>query len=174
MTVSVHLVSILRSSDLKRIPNIITALRILGAACLLLCNPAGVAFWVIYGLCGISDMLDGYLALDPRGADSDMAVDMGRGNRRHQDRQSGFCTNCLQTLLLSTHRGQQIDRSPALHSRAYGVLVHCPHSLCGWRRHIRRHSGRPLYPDTEARFAGQDSLKAERQSVPAARTAWRW
>ena len=44
------------------IPNIITTLRILGAACLLLCNPAGVAFWVIYGLCGVSDMVDGYLA----------------------------------------------------------------------------------------------------------------
>ena len=44
------------------IPNIITALRILGAACLLLCNPAGVAFWIIYGLCGLSDMLDGYMA----------------------------------------------------------------------------------------------------------------
>ena len=44
------------------IPNIITALRFLGAACLLLCNPAGAAFWVIYSLCGISDMLDGYLA----------------------------------------------------------------------------------------------------------------
>ena len=25
-------------------------------------SPARVAFWVIYGLCGISDMLDGYLA----------------------------------------------------------------------------------------------------------------
>lgn len=44
------------------IPNIITALRILGAACLLLCNPASAAFWVIYGLCGVSDMADGYLA----------------------------------------------------------------------------------------------------------------
>ena len=47
---------------MKHIPNIITAFRFLGAACLLFCNPAGVAFWVIYGLCGISDMLDGYLA----------------------------------------------------------------------------------------------------------------
>ena len=46
----------------KHIPNIITTLRFLGAACLLLCNPAGAAFWVIYGLCGISDMVDGYLA----------------------------------------------------------------------------------------------------------------
>ena len=44
------------------IPNIITTLRILGAAVLLLCNPASVAFWVIYGLCGVSDMADGYLA----------------------------------------------------------------------------------------------------------------
>ena len=47
---------------LKHIPNIITAVRFLGAACLLLCNPTGVTFWFIYGLCGLSDMLDGYLA----------------------------------------------------------------------------------------------------------------
>ena len=44
------------------IPNLITTIRILGAACLLLCNPASAAFWVIYGLCGVSDMVDGYLA----------------------------------------------------------------------------------------------------------------
>ena len=47
---------------MKHIPNIITAFRFLGATSLLFCNPAGVAFCVIYGLCGISDMLDGYLA----------------------------------------------------------------------------------------------------------------
>ena len=47
---------------MKHIPNILTAFRFLGAASLLFCNPAGVAFWVIYGLCGVSDMLDGYLA----------------------------------------------------------------------------------------------------------------
>ena len=34
----------------------------LGALCLLLFSPASVAFWVLYGFCGISDMLDGYLA----------------------------------------------------------------------------------------------------------------
>ena len=48
--------------SVKRIPNIISALRIIGAICLLLFYPACVVFWVIYGLCGISDMLDGYLA----------------------------------------------------------------------------------------------------------------
>ena len=47
---------------MKRIPNIITVLRFLGAVSLLLCNPESVAFWVIYGLCGVSDMADGYLA----------------------------------------------------------------------------------------------------------------
>ena len=47
---------------MKRIPNIITALRILGAAGLLFCDPSGATFWVIYGLCGVSDMADGYLA----------------------------------------------------------------------------------------------------------------
>ena len=34
----------------------------MGAFCLLLCSPTRAAFWVIYGLCGISDMVDGYLA----------------------------------------------------------------------------------------------------------------
>ena len=46
----------------KHIPNILSALRIIGAFCLLSCSPATVTFWVIYGLCGISDMLDGFLA----------------------------------------------------------------------------------------------------------------
>ena len=47
---------------MKHIPNIITILRFVGGACLLLCDTAGAAFWVIYGLCGVSDMADGYLA----------------------------------------------------------------------------------------------------------------
>ena len=47
---------------MKHIPNIITVLRILGALCLLFCNPAGAALWVIYSLCGLSDMIDGHLA----------------------------------------------------------------------------------------------------------------
>ena len=47
---------------MKHIPNIISALRIPGAICLLFVNPVSVAFWVIYGLCGMSDMLDGHLA----------------------------------------------------------------------------------------------------------------
>ena len=48
--------------NVKQIPNIVSALRILGAICLLLFYPASAAFWVTYGFCGISDMLDGYLA----------------------------------------------------------------------------------------------------------------
>lgn len=47
---------------MKHIPNTISTLRLLGAICLLLCNPASAGFWVIYGLCGVSDMADGYLA----------------------------------------------------------------------------------------------------------------
>jgi Phosphatidylglycerophosphate synthase len=46
----------------KRIPNILTTLRFLGSICLLICSPASAAFWIIYGLCGVSDMADGYLA----------------------------------------------------------------------------------------------------------------
>ena len=47
---------------MNRFPNIISTLRITGAICLMIFSPASVAFWVFYGLCGISDMLDGYLA----------------------------------------------------------------------------------------------------------------
>ena len=59
---------------MNRIPNIISALRIPGAICLPLCDPAGAAFWVIYGLCGISDMLDGYLARKMRSESKTGAV----------------------------------------------------------------------------------------------------
>ena len=47
---------------MNRIPNIISSFRIPGAILLLFFCPTSVAFWVIYGLCGISDMLDGHLA----------------------------------------------------------------------------------------------------------------
>ena len=43
-------------------PNIITILRIAGSLGMFLCDVTGVAFWIIYGLCGISDIADGWLA----------------------------------------------------------------------------------------------------------------
>ncbi len=47
---------------MKHLPNIITALRTAGSIGLLFCNVAGWQFWTIYALCGISDMVDGWLA----------------------------------------------------------------------------------------------------------------
>ena len=47
---------------MTRLPNVITLLRIAGSISLLLCDMTGVAYWVIYGLCGISDIADGWLA----------------------------------------------------------------------------------------------------------------
>ena len=47
---------------MTQLPNIITLLRIAGSFGLLLCDVTGVAFWLIYGLCGISDIADGWLA----------------------------------------------------------------------------------------------------------------
>ena len=44
------------------LPNIITLFRIAGSLSLLLCDVMGVAYWIIYGLCGISDIADGWLA----------------------------------------------------------------------------------------------------------------
>ena len=47
---------------MKHLPNIITALRIVGSIGLLFCNVAGWQFWTLYVFCGISDMVDGWLA----------------------------------------------------------------------------------------------------------------
>ena len=43
-------------------PNVISVLRIAGSVGLLFCDVSGWTFWVLYGLCGISDMVDGWLA----------------------------------------------------------------------------------------------------------------
>ena len=47
---------------MKHLPNIITALRIVGSIGLLFCNVPGWQFWTLYAICGISDMIDGWLA----------------------------------------------------------------------------------------------------------------
>ncbi|MBO7136845.1 MAG: CDP-alcohol phosphatidyltransferase family protein [Bacteroidaceae bacterium] len=47
---------------MKQLPNIITLLRIAGSLSLLLCDVANDSFWIIYVLCGISDIADGWLA----------------------------------------------------------------------------------------------------------------
>ena len=47
---------------MTQLPNIITLLRIAGALGLLLCDVTGGMFWIIYGLCGFSDIVDGWLA----------------------------------------------------------------------------------------------------------------
>ena len=47
---------------MKPLPNAISALRFLGAVCLLFFGVESCAFWVIYFVCGLSDMADGYLA----------------------------------------------------------------------------------------------------------------
>ncbi|MBO7083638.1 MAG: CDP-alcohol phosphatidyltransferase family protein [Bacteroidales bacterium] len=47
---------------MKHLPNIITAFRFLAAIGLLFFDVRAMVFWVIYFVCGLSDMLDGYLA----------------------------------------------------------------------------------------------------------------
>ena len=47
---------------MTQLPNVITLLRIAGSLGLLLSDVTGVVFWIIYGLCGISDIADGWLA----------------------------------------------------------------------------------------------------------------
>ena len=47
---------------MKRIPDIITFLRIAAAVMLLFTTPFSIIFYLIYSWCGFSDILDGYLA----------------------------------------------------------------------------------------------------------------
>ena len=47
---------------MKYLPNFITAFRFLGAFGLLFSDVGSVAFWVMYFVCGLSDMADGFLA----------------------------------------------------------------------------------------------------------------
>lgn len=47
---------------MKYLPNALTLLRIVLCVPLLFLRPFSVWFFVLYTICGISDMLDGYLA----------------------------------------------------------------------------------------------------------------
>ena len=49
-------------SDETHLPNVISVLRVAGSIGLLFCVVPGWPFWVLYALCGISDMVDGWLA----------------------------------------------------------------------------------------------------------------
>ena len=60
--ISIHVVLSLSNKYLTQLPNIITILRIAGSLGMFLCDVTGVVFWIIYGLCGISDIADGWLA----------------------------------------------------------------------------------------------------------------
>ncbi|MBR3066206.1 MAG: serine hydrolase, partial [Prevotella sp.] len=47
---------------MKHLPNILSSLRIVGAVALLLSNVSSITFWVLYMVCGLSDIADGWLA----------------------------------------------------------------------------------------------------------------
>ena len=47
---------------MAKIPNFITVLRIIGSFFMLAVEPFSISFYIIYTLCGISDVLDGVIA----------------------------------------------------------------------------------------------------------------
>ena len=52
----------MKSNKMTQLPNNITLLRIVVSLGLLVCDVTGVVYWIIYALCGISDIVDGWLA----------------------------------------------------------------------------------------------------------------
>ena len=66
---------------IKYIANIVTSCRILGSALLLVCPAISIEFYVIYIICGFSDMIDGTIARKTNstgdlGAKIDTAADL--------------------------------------------------------------------------------------------------
>lgn len=53
---------------MKQIPNIITIFRMIGSVALLLPKQFSTGFLLLYLLCGLSDVLDGYIARKPETA----------------------------------------------------------------------------------------------------------
>ena len=46
----------------KAIPNIITSIRIIGAIIIVFLEPFSLTFFLVYGICGVTDALDGFIA----------------------------------------------------------------------------------------------------------------
>ena len=44
------------------IPNLITSIRILGAIFIIFTEPFSLSFYLVYGICGVTDVLDGFIA----------------------------------------------------------------------------------------------------------------
>jgi CDP-diacylglycerol--glycerol-3-phosphate 3-phosphatidyltransferase len=66
---------------MKYVPNILTCIRIIGSAALLLFKPLSIAFFLLYIVCGVTDVLDGYIArktknISKSGAALDSMADM--------------------------------------------------------------------------------------------------
>jgi len=50
------------SKIIKTVPNLLTIIRIICAVIILFVEPISFVFWLLYVICGFSDMLDGYIA----------------------------------------------------------------------------------------------------------------
>lgn len=48
--------------NVKMIPNVLTTVRLLGAVGLFFLAPMSLQYYIVYGICGITDAVDGFLA----------------------------------------------------------------------------------------------------------------
>jgi len=67
--------------NVKNLPNMITALRIIGTVALLFCKNYALSFFIIFTVCGLTDVLDGYIArktnsMSALGAQLDSVADL--------------------------------------------------------------------------------------------------
>lgn len=65
----------------KNIANYVTCIRILGAIALFFVEPLSLAFFIVFGICGLSDALDGFIArtlkiTSPFGSKLDSVADL--------------------------------------------------------------------------------------------------
>lgn len=108
------------------IPNSITMIRILGTVCLLAAEPLSAAFYVIYTVCGISDVLDGFIARTTKkatefGAKLDSAADL--------------FFYAVMVLKLRSFLWKQLPKKIWLFVGVVLLLRVCSYTLAAWKYH---------------------------------------
>ena len=83
---------------MKHLPNTITALRIVGSIGILFCNVARWQFWTLYVFCGISDMIDGWLARELQ-AESKTGSVLGQQKSLHRTTSSEFVEDVRRNVM---------------------------------------------------------------------------
>ena len=132
---------------MKHLPNILSSLRIVGTVVLLLSDVSSILFGVLYIVCGISDIADGWLArklkcVTRTGALLDSVADIcfvaccAWKLLPILELPQWLWTCDVWALLLPSHPREQVGGIPAIHYGTHDIVVYRPHLNSCNRSHI--------------------------------------